>query len=366
MTLFLPSLAHAQGAGICEDGFENVATPAPTAGITSNMGYRSLCERGAGSCWHKGTDYGTACGTTIPGPPVGCTSLSGDRTPQAGGYGYTAKFDCGTNNAGKKIMIQYAHLQGPSSYNSSSNTIVTGNSGVGGCHLDYIMTVDGKVVDAQCATGNVTGAYTYGNSSRKSGPQCPQSGQVNICDPAFGDALRKHSDEKFAGSGGKNNYDIANGTTSDGGSNSGADPSSQEGFDSGDPTTVLQGTQSGPQGGIPVPPGPIEEPQPPIYPEPQGDPEPKYDPTALKPRCQSSTCISQDHIDNAKHKNVQDDKVKSHVDLLTPTQACAEGDLQKTNVTVFKKDPDKASGLDEYDDAFCLRQGCAYVDKKCQ
>lgn len=259
-------------------------------------------------------------------------------------------------------MIQYAHLQGPSSYSSSSNTIVTGNSGVGGCHLDYIMTIDGKVVDAQCATGINSGAYTYGASSRKSGPKCPAGN--NICDPAFGDALRKHSDEKFSGSGGKNNYDIANGTTSDGGSNSGADPSSQEGFDSGDPTTILQGTEGGPQGGIPVPPAPIEEPQPTQYPEPTPTPAGPYNPTAAKPRCQNSTCISQDHIDNAKHKNVRDDKVKSHVDLLTAEGGCkAEEDLQKTKVTVFRQGDGE---YDKYDDAFCLRQGCAYVDKKCQ
>jgi hypothetical protein len=264
-------------------------------------------------------------------------------------------------------MIQYAHLQGGNAYNAATNQITTGNSGVGGCHLDYIITIDGKVVDAQCATGNVTGAYSYGNSSRKSGPQCPQSGNVNICDPAFGDALRNHSDEKFDNNG-RNNYDIENGTTSGGGSNTGSDPGgeNQEGFDPAEESIVVnQGTVSGPISGTPGDREPLEEPQRENGEEPQGEAEAKLELEALKPRCESSTCISQDHINNAKHDNVKDDKVTSYVDLLIHTEECQETDLKKSGVTVFRQ---IEGGYDpEYpDDAFCLRQGCAHVDKECK
>lgn len=351
--------------GLCANGNANIPNPAPGYGITSNMGYRNLCERGAGSCWHKGTDYGTPCGARIPGPPPGCKKIGGSGTPRAGGYGFVARFDCGPNNAGQKIMIQYAHLQGSNSYNASSNTITTGSSGVGGCHLDYILTVGGKVVDAQCATGSVTGNYTYGRSSRKSGPQCPRSGQVNICDGAFGEQLRKHSDEKFSGSGGKNNYDIANGRTTPGGGG-GSSNQNEEGFDpSGQSTTVNQGTVSGPQSGSPSDPNrpPIEEEQRPDIPEPTGPPEPPFDPSALRPRCQSTTCISQDHIDNAKHKNVQDDKVNSYVKMLSAKEGCEDEDLRKSNVTVYRQIEGE---YENYPDAFCLRQGCGHVDEKCR
>lgn len=356
------------GTGICDDGNESIPYPAQRNGqeygITSNMGYRDTGIQGA-SKWHKGTDYATPCGTQIDGPPEGCnhtgTNPQRNKAGKVVGYGWKSTFDCGTNNAGQKIMIQYAHLQGGNAYNAATNKITTGDSGVGACHLDYIMTIDGKVVDAQCATGDVGGTYTYGNSSRKSGPQCPQSGAVNICDPNFGNALRDHSDEKFNGSGGKNNYDIANGTTTGGGSNVNTE---EEAFEpTGSSTVIDQGTVSGPLVTPPADRPIIEEPQRPDRPEPLAPISGKFNPTALKPRCQSSTCISQDHISNAKHENVEDDKVQSYVDLLTHTEDCKETDLKKSDVTVFRQ---AKGGYEKYPDSFCLRQGCAHVDNQCQ
>lgn len=353
-------------SGICADGNESIPYPAQRNGqqygITSNMGYRDTGIQGA-SKWHKGTDYATPCGTQIDGPPAGCQKTGGSGTGTRGGYGNVATFDCGPNNAGQKIMIQYAHLQGGNAYNASTNKITTGNSGVGACHLDYILTIDGKVVDAQCATGDVGGTYTYGNSSRKSGPQCPQSGAINICDPELGNALRQHSDEKFNGSGGRNNYDIQNGSTRGGGGPDSGGQNSEGSEPTGSSTVIDQGTVSGPLVTPPADRPIIEEPQRPDNPEPLAPISGKFNPTASKPRCKSSTCISQDHIDNAKHENVEDDKVQSYVDLLTHTEDCKETDLKRSDVTVFRQ---IEGGYENYPDAFCLRQGCAHVDNRCQ
>lgn len=359
--------AGGSGTGICNDGFENIPTPAGGFPVTSNMGYRDTGIQGA-SKWHKGTDYATGCGTRIAGPPPGCQKLGGDATGTRGGYGHVATFDCGNNNAGQKIMIQYAHLQGANSYNANSNTITTGNSGVGGCHLDYIMTVGGKTVDAQCATGVVTSTYSYGNSSRKSGPLCPQSGQVNICDSAFGEQLRQHSDEKFSGSGGRNGYDIANGSTTGGGGGGGADSGNSvgDGFDAGDPVSVFQGTQNLPGGNAPITPrGPIEElgPGVNVLPEPDIGPEEEFNPAMLQPRCESSTCISQDHIDNAKHVNVADDKMQSYHDQILPPKDGNCAAPKETGVTAYRQ---VVGRFEKNPDAFCLNQGCVKVGQECQ
>ncbi len=329
------------------------------------MGYRDTGIAGA-SKWHKGTDYATGCGTSIAGPPSGCQKIGGNATGTRGGYGHVATFNCGKNNAGQDIMIQYAHLQGANSYNANSNTITTGNSGVGGCHLDYIMTIGGKTVDAQCATGNVGGTYDYGNSSRKSGPTCPQSGSVNICDSAFGEQLRQHSDEKFSGSGGRNGYDIANGQTTSGGGGADSGTQNSEGFDAGDPISIFQGTQNLPGGDPIVPPrGPIEEPGPApnTLAEPNVGPEEAFTPEALQPRCATSTCISQDHIDNAKHKNVADDKMLSYHDQILPPKSGNCPVPKETGVTAYRQAVGK---YEKKPDTFCLNQGCVKVGQECQ
>jgi len=199
----------AQAQTLCDDNAGFIPRPAPTFGISSNMGPRNTGIAGA-SKNHRGTDYnlpGSAdCGTQIPGPPAGCVK-SGE-TNSNSGYGNTLKFDCGNG-----IKIQYAHLQ-TTDYNPSTNLITVGGSGVGsGCHLDYILTLDGKAVDAQCATGNLREEYSYGGSSTKHGQKCPFAAEVNLCDASVKQKLQEHSDAVFNGSG-ANDYEVKDGTTS--------------------------------------------------------------------------------------------------------------------------------------------------------
>jgi hypothetical protein len=88
-------------------------------------------------------------------------------------------------------------LSGPNAYSQSTNTFTTGNSGAGGCHLDYIIAVDGVPIDAQCATGTpAPGGYKYGKSSDHHGAACPITGQpVNLCDGENLDALLDQVDK---------------------------------------------------------------------------------------------------------------------------------------------------------------------------
>ena len=315
------------------------------------MGKRNIKGCSACSKNHKGTDYGTPCGTKLKGPPPGCKFIG---MAQRGGYGHTASFDCGNG-----VKLQYAHLQSANSYDPATNTITTGSSGVGtACHLDYVMTIDGQVVDAQCATGNASKErYIYGNSSTKHGKMCPHAGKQNLCDPAVREALKNHSKDVWGGS--PPSYDVKSGSTSGG-------PSTQEGgTDQGTPVIVDNSNQS-PKDPEP----PIEEPGPPPEEEKKDptNPESPFNPEASKPRCDNSTCITDPMIENAKHKRVDDDKVKSHLEfILPPGTSPAEGeckDPHQTGATVHRQTAEGGYGqLKKYLDAFCTNQGCTYVNE---
>ena len=195
--MLTPLIANAQS--LCESGQGYLNRPAEGYGITSNMGPRNCagCSRN-----HPGTDYATPCGTQIAGPPPGCVqsgSRDGISDSAAGSYGNYLQFDCGTNTAGEQISIQYAHLSN-ANYNASTNLITTGQSGSGGCHLDYIVTIDSQTIDAQCSTGSVeSGVYSYGNSSTRHNVACPVIGQPNLCDPAVTTQLVEHGRQARGG-----------------------------------------------------------------------------------------------------------------------------------------------------------------------
>lgn len=330
-----------------------------TYGISSNTGYRTLCKTGKGSCNHKGTDYKTPCGTTIKGPPPGCKYIGSGGNAKTG-YGYWASFDCGNG-----VKVKYNHLQTPN-YNQANNTLVTGKTGKGtGCHLDYIITIDGKVVDAQCATGNAkTGraGYTYGASSRQHGSFCPINGKPNLCDPNVRQQLKDQSDKAWGGK--APGYDVKSGKTTNPPSG-GGDTGDTEGEDTGTPD------YPSPEPEPPEDPGPIEEPQPPPEETPidPGDPDSPFNPEASKPRCDNSTCITDPMIENAKHRRVDEDDVKSHLEwILPPGEKPAEDeckDAHETGITVHKQVGGPGGGqLKEYVDAFCTNQGCSYVNEK--
>lgn len=311
------------------------------------MGPRSKLKKRMpeASLMHRGTDYDTNC-KPISGPPTSrCVKVFGGTK---GGYGNVLQFDCGDG-----IKLQYAHLAS-SNYNATSNVISTGDTGVGSCHLDYIMTIDGKVVDAQCSTGSVGPQYTYGEGSDHHNEKCPHKGPVNLCDPTVKQELKDHAAKIFKGSD-KANYVIGDGSTS---------PITQDKdheAHAGPGTVVFQGTggKDG-TGGVTPKDNPIEEKgKDPEEEEPE-EPEPaeEYDPKASTPICDNSTCITQDTIDNAKHLRVKDDKVKTHLEYLTAEGKCK--DPIETGITVLRQKPGK---IVEYPDAFCTNVGCSYQNK---
>ncbi|HPF78731.1 MAG TPA: hypothetical protein PLF01_05485 [Alphaproteobacteria bacterium] len=246
--------------------------------------------------------------------------------------------------------------------------MTTGSTGVGGaCHLDYIVTIDGKVVDAQCAVGQEHSNYTYGNSSVHHGAQCPAQGPINLCSPEVREALKKHANQILKGTG-KENFNIADGTT--GGTGNPNDEHNHEEDETKPGTVVNQGTGDvDGTGGVPNPPPVIEEPQP--DPEETDDPPPtpseEYDSKSATPICDNSTCITQDTIDNAKHKRVEYDKADPHWDYLKADGACKPP--TKTGLTVFRQ---VVGAIKDYPDSFCTNQGCTYInssssgDGKCQ
>lgn len=335
---------------MCADGEGFVPRPAAGFPITSNAGPRSCSGCSAN---HTGTDFATPCGTKIAGPPAGCVKINGggnnSSTPNHNGYGNVAQFDCGNG-----VKIQYGHLNNSDSYGTGSNQITTGNTGQStGCHLDYKIFIGDKSVDAQCATGNVTDEYTYGNSSTHHNVKCPFSGPVNVCDPAVQEALRKHSTDVL---GSANTKGVPDGSTSPA---TGGDDDDHADQTAG--TVVDQGTDGRDgTGGATGEDDPIEEPG--KDPE-EDDPTPptpgdEYDPIAATPICDNSTCITQDTIDNAKHKRVKYDKADPHWNHLKPDGACKPP--TKTGATVFRQ---VVGALEEYPDSFCTNQGCTYINE---
>lgn len=100
--------------------------------ITSGPGKRRAPKRGA-STYHKGTDYGAPCGTSVPARQGGVVTKAG----RARGYGNTVAI---SNGSCRQI---YAHL---SSISVSVGQTVSAGKQVGrvgstgistGCHLHY-------------------------------------------------------------------------------------------------------------------------------------------------------------------------------------------------------------------------------------
>lgn len=323
------------------------------------MGPRNIVKCDKCSKNHKGTDYRTPCGTALQPPPSFCKKIGGPTsTPDhENGYGNVAQYDCGNG-----IKLQYAHLQGPNAV-SGNGQITTGTSGNStGCHLDYTVYIDGKVVDAQCATGVVSGNYHYGGSSTQHGIACPVSGQPDLCDPDTRQKLKDHSSQVFSGNN-DGQLSTPNGGTSD----------EVHGVDTTPPISINLGTQDGGQGsGSGSGSGgddPLDIPQPNPEEEEKEKPRPseEYKGQATKPICDNSTCILQDMIDTAKNQHVQYDKAKDYYEYITHEGECKEP--TKTNVTVFRQAEGETK---KYPDAFCSNQGCAYKndggggDGKCE
>ena len=328
--------------------------------ISSNFGKRNIPN---GSTWHRGTDFCTPCGVEIAGPPPGCVNAEGGTTTSLrNGYGYTARFDCGNG-----IQIQYAHLQSANSYNPRSNLITTGGTGSGGkkvfgCHLDYVLTIDGKAVDAQCATGTSDGNYIYGNSSTRHNQQCPNNGKANLCDDATRQALRDHADRVFSGSDGQQNYDVTNGSTSSGGTST--NPDNVGTVDTGPSTYVFLGTGTvgggGPDVDEDVPDtdvgnDPEEEEDDP------DDPADEYDQETSTPRCENSTCITTKMISTANNDEVDWKKVEANTDIIEPPKEGEESECIDPRPTGFDVRKQIPGDRITYEDAFCTQQGCTYV-----
>jgi len=352
----MPSFVMAQS--FCQDNPNGIIeAPGTTSQVTSNMGARNLSY---GNNTHRGTDYGFGCGTSIKGPPQGCVNVNGgSSTPgidAAGHFGYKAQFDCGNG-----IMLQYAHLNSANAYSPESNTITTGDTGSGGCHLDYIMTINNKVVDAQCATthANPGGEYKYGNSSKKHNVQCPFDSAPNLCDNSVRQALEDHATQVFAQTEKpeNQNYTIGDGSTGSGTTDSNiAENDTQPG------EIVTQGTlgldpKTTTSTGDPVP-DPDPQPDPEEAEDPAPDPNDPYQQEASTLRCDNSTCITAGMIDTAAHNKTDDDKITANNDvyLLPKYSECKQPSF--TNFQVYRQVPGK---LEDYKAGFCAQQGCSYV-----
>lgn len=339
MILFISSEVYAQS--LCQAGQGYINRPAQGYGITSNMGPRN-CSGCSSN--HPGTDYGTPCGSQIAGPPPGCIVLSstGGQGSATSGYGNRIQFDCGTNSAGETIRIQYAHLQ-TASYNPTENLITTGNSGAGGCHLDYILTVNGQTIDAQCSTGTVsTSVYEYGNSSTRHGAMCPIAGQPNLCDPAVTAQLVQHGSA------------ARQGTTSgpgslQGGGGGGTPPAPPDG-PTRPPTNATPGYPTSGTGGgtTPSQPGVIAG-----YDRTPNIGQPYLFQNPTPGRCDTTTCITATTFANSNANFM--DAVDMEYQMITPG-AC----LPATSTgSIVSRQID--GQRDYYEDRFCLNSGCSYL-----
>lgn len=341
--IFDPSTAYAQNcSAIQRPGVKE------GKGITSNMGPRNLNNTKCGrskpcpkcSTMHRGTDVSSPCGSKVAVEK--CCKFIGTGT--RGGYGHVANFDCGNG-----VKMQYAHLDARK-YDAASHSVITGSTGVGtACHLDVVMTIDGKTVDVQCATTSPAGdsAYKYGCSSTKHGIECPPCKDLSSAECR--QKLQEHGEKVLKGN---SSYNVGGGSTA-------SDPKDGE-EQTDDPAAQPAQPQPLPED----PPG--EDPTPEPRPDPEDDkkdpknPESPYNPKASKPICDNSTCITKDHIENAKHKRVIYDKKKTHQDFTKPPEGDCKGP-HETGVEIFitgskKKEP--------YKDAFCTNQGCTYINEK--
>lgn len=212
--------------------------------------------------------------------------------------------------------------------------------------MDIVMTIDGQVVDLQCATPSKSADQRYKKGCSNEEPvPCP--GCNDLCDKECREKLKEHGKKQL---GGATPYDIKPGSTQ-----------------SGDPKPNEEGGEdvsAEPVGDTP----PIPEPEPPDpkpedRPDPEeekkdpGNPKSPFNPDASKPRCDNSTCITQQHIENAKHERVDKDDKKTHLDR---TQSPQEGGECPKKGTGTGVDVFRTGKNETYKDGFCTNQGCTY------
>jgi len=344
---------QASAQSLCEDGKGYINTPDPANNVSSNMGGRYIQQfEDDGTRYsknHPGTDYALGCGSQIPGPPPGC-ALSGSTAISAdtqSGRGNQLFFDCGVNDAGQSIKLHYSHLQN-ANFNPTENLITTGNTGSGGCHLDFIMSVDGQTIDAQCSTGTVnTSVYQYGKSSTRHGATCPVSGQPNLCDSEVVNQLLDQG--RRAREGTTNAPGVPDGP---GGGAAPAPPDGPTvapppgtpGFTGYDYETIPNYGQGGQTGTYNRDVPPIRTP---------------YVPPPHRNLCDTPTCITQDTVSIADHDFVRFDNVETDLDLITSEGTCLPP--IETGVIVQRQ---IIGGLINYPDSFCLNKGCSYIEEE--
>ena len=365
-SIFAFSFQTAQAQSLCSDGSGFLQDYNDFGGVSSNMGVRRTEPSADGphcphcSPNHPGTDYAIPPGTPIPGPPPECVLSNGQgggsTLPYQGssstsGYGYRAQFDCGTNSAGQRIQIQYAHLQSANSYDPVANTLRTGDSGAGGAHLDYIITVDGTPIDAQCSSGTPSSSvYTYGASSVRHGAICPIEGQVNLCDPAATNALLEHANAARAGVTRGPNMNSTGGGAPPAPPNGTTTVSNPVGTYTPNTTTGTVATDNPGEFGL----TPIDG-----YDRDLDEIQPPYVLPPIALSCNTSTCITADTVMNAGNiGNIYApfDQIETEFDLITSDGTCLPP--IQTGVQVRRQ---VQRGLFPYADRFCLNKGCSFV-----
>jgi|GEM_PF-4367689 len=353
--LFLTSLFgmvnHANAQSLCEEGRGYINNPAPGYNVSSNMGIRNLDDvLPPGTRYsrnHPGTDYSAACGTRIPGPPPGC-ALSGSTSVQGNpksGRGNQLFFDCGKNEAGQSIRLHYSHLQ-TSSFNTNDNLITIGNTGSGGCHLDYIISVNGQTIDAQCATGSASpNNYKYGNSSTPHGARCPITGRPNLCDENVVNQLLEHGRQARSGRQDAPNVPAGSG---------GAAPAPPDGPTraptaptAGYPTSGAQQPPTRPRGST----GNYDR-------DVEAARAPYVFPTQESTVCQNSTCISTQIVKIADHKNVQKDEILTNFRNIIHFDEIGCMPPISTGKVVLRQ---RAGRTATYQDRFCTTNGCSFI-----
>ncbi len=356
------TLSYAQSMCSTGSGTGFIPKPASDQSITSNMGLRDLSHikdsdgnpiRHTKN--HPGTDYALPVGSAITGPPDGCV-VSEQVTGQdsaVSGYGNYIIFDCGNNDAGENIKIQYSHLQ-TGQFDKSTNVIRSGTSGSGGAHLDYIMTVNGQTIDAQCSTGTVVlNTYQYGASSTKHGHACPIQGQVDLCKQENTSKLVAHGKEvregntiapKIAGGGGGAPSTPPDGSTGNGGTGNGGGG-------------VFGGTGSPNGGGTPGGPyvggggsGNYDREPDPVRP-------PYTFPNADADLCDTPSCITNTMIDLSNQADVMQDTITTKFLNITGDGTCLPAS-STGNVVVRQGDGE----TETYFDKFCMNKGCSFVE----
>ncbi|GGO94013.1 hypothetical protein GCM10011584_34040 [Nocardioides phosphati] len=125
----------------------NWIRPIPGAPVTSGYGPRGAPVAGASS-FHKGTDYGAACGTPFHAIGSGIVIAAGP----ASGYGHWIRIDHGDG-----VTSEYGHMYA-NGIHVTVGQQVTGGQAIGlvgsdgyssGCHLHLTIQVKGQAVDPE-------------------------------------------------------------------------------------------------------------------------------------------------------------------------------------------------------------------------